>query len=334
MSFSFPKITPGWVLNAIAFLAVLAAAAAWMSIALSFHVTGAALIAAYVALGLGLAGACVAFFMSKGRGWAVLFVVLSVGFGWYQTLKPQEDRNWAFDVAHGVEARADGEKVRLGNVRNFDWITEGTANESWEARSYDLEKLDSVYLVTSVWDSADIAHVIVAFGFADGQRVAFSVETRKEAHESFNVMGGFFRQFELVLIAATEEDILRLRTNHRKEDVRLYPMALSVEQRRILFLSYVELANQLEEQPAFYNTLSANCTTTLYPLANAVHPEVGIDWRLMASGHLPSYINELGGFEDDLTMEERVTRAAITELGQTAGKDDYSDVIRQAYAVK
>ncbi|MEM9269874.1 MAG: DUF4105 domain-containing protein, partial [Pseudomonadota bacterium] len=212
--------------------------------------------------------------------------------------------------------------------------TKDTANVSWEARSYDLDKLDSVGLVTSVWDSEDIAHVIVTFGFEDGQRVAFSVETRKEAHESFNVVGGFFRQFELVLIAATEDDILKLRTNHREEDVRLYPLALSEEQRRALFLSYVELANTLEEQPAFYNTITHNCTTTLYPLANAVHPEVGLDWRLMASGHLPSYIDELGGFRGDLTMAERKDLAAITALGQTAGEGDaYSEIIRQAYVV-
>lgn len=334
MSISLSKITLGWVLNTIVFLAALAATAAWIATALSFHVVGPALFMVYGALGLGILGAVAALFTSKRRGWAVLLMVLGIGIGWYQSLKPQEDRDWAFDVAHGVTARVDGDTVQLDKVRNFDWITRDSANASWEARSYDLEKLHSVDLVTSVWDSKDIAHVIVTFGFSDGQRVAFSVETRKEVHESFNVLGGFFRQFELVLIAATEEDILKLRTNHRKEDVRLYPLALSAEQRRVLILSYVALANQLEDRPAFYNTLTHNCTTTLYPLANAVHAEVGLDWRLMASGHLPDYIDELGGFQGDLTMEERTARAAITEIGQAADKDAYSEVIRQAYAVK
>lgn len=334
MPFSRPKFTLGWWLNAIAFLAALGATTAWIATALSFHVTGPVLMVAYAALGLGVIGACAALFMSKLRGWIALLMVLGLGIGWYQTLKPQEDRDWAFDVAHGVVARVEGETVQLDKVRNFDWITRDEANVSWEARSFDLEKLDSVDLVTSVWDSVDIAHVIVTFGFSDGQRVAFSVETRKETHESFNVLGGFFRQFELVLIAATEEDILKLRTNHRKEDVRLFPIALSAEQRRTLFLSYVKLANTLEDQPAFYNTLTHNCTTTLYPLANTVHADMGLDWRMMASGHLPAYIDELGGFEGDITIEERMARAAITEAGQTAGRDAYSDVIRRAYAVK
>ena len=142
------------------------------------------------------------------------------------------------------------------------------------------------------------------------------------------------RQFELVLIAATEDDILRLRTNHRKEDVRLYPLNLNDAQLRNLFLSYVDLANRLEDAPMFYNTLTHNCTTTLYPLANAVHPEVAVDWRILMSGHLPSYINDLGGFMGDLSMEERKEKAAITQVALSAGEADYSDAIRQAYAVR
>lgn len=332
MSFiSRPKITLGWAANAALFAVALIASTAWIATALSFHLTGATLIAAYGTLGLGALIACVATLKSKRWGWVALVLVLGPGVGWYQKLTPQEHRDWAFDVAHGVEAHLDGNIVEMTNVRNFDWTSLKTANVSWEERRFDLDKLSTVDLVTSVWDSPDIAHVIVTFGFSDGQRVAFSVETRREEHEQFNTVGGFFRQFELVLIAATEDDILKLRTNHCQEDVKLYPLALNPQQRRHLFLTYVDLANDLEEAPAFYNTLSHNCTTTLYPLANAVHPELKLDWRLMMSGHLPGYIEELGGLKTGVVDE---TRAAITERGLAAKNVAYSVAIREGYATE
>ena len=286
----------------------------------------------------GLAIAVIATLVARSKssraGWGAFLIAAGISAGWYQTITPQEDKHWAFDVAYGVEARIEGDTAYLENVRNFDWQSKDAANVSWERHTYGLQKLSSVDMVTSVWDNPDIAHLIVSFGFLDGQRVAFSAEIRREDHEEFNAIGGFFRQFELVLIAATEEDIIKLRTNHRQEEVHLYPIDLNEEQRRNLFLSYVALANQLEESPVFYNTLTGNCTTAAYPLANSITPEMKLDWRVLMSAHLPSYIDQLGGFKDELTLDARVKRAAISTLAQSASDTNYSEVIRRAYAAR
>jgi len=329
-----PKITFGFLLRSFLFVLVLGGITAWAATALTVHFQGAALIATLAALGTAALASCCAALFSARFGWIGILAILTVTGGWYASLRPSEERKWAFDVAHGVTARVDGQTVHMDNVRNFDWSTKSTATEFWESRAFDLDALASVDLVTSVWDNPDIAHIIVTFGFTDGQRVAFSVETRKEAHESFSVVGGFFKQFELVLIAATEEDILQLRTNHRQEDVHLYPLALDDTQMRDLFLSYVGLANRLADEPAFYNTLTHNCTTTLYPLAQTVHPELGLDWRMVMSGQLPDFINELGGLQGNLTMAQHKARAAITEVALTTENPDYTQAIRQAYAPK
>lgn len=330
----FSKITLGGVFRTSVFLLVLGAVLIWTATALSIHLSGAALIAGWGAVGIAGIISLALRLRSRRASWAALLIAAALSAGWFHTIKPQQDKTWAFDVAHGVKARVDGDVVYLDNVRNFDWHTAKTADASWEARSYDLQELSSVDMVTSVWDNPNIAHLIVTFGFTDGQRVAFSVEIRREDHEAFSVVGGFFRQFELVLIAATEEDVIKLRTNVRKEDVHLYPIDLNADQRRNLFLSYVELANQLEEHPKFYNTVTRNCTTTVYPLANSIKPDMGLDWRLLMSTHLPSYIDQLGGFQDEMTPEARTERAAITALAQTASGSNYSDVIRSAYAAR
>lgn len=328
------RFSIGRALHLAAFSLVLAALLGWAATAASIHLAGPAFIAASGALGLAAIIAVYAVYRSRRQGWLVLVLTAAMTAGLFQMIKPSEDRVWAFDVAHGVQARVEGDTVALRNVRNFDWHSIDTANVSWEEHSYDLEKLASVEMVTSVWDSPDIAHLIVSFGFNDGQRVAFSVETRRETHEQFSSIGGFFRQFELVLIAATEEDIIQLRTTHRREDVRLYPLDLSAEQRRALFLSYVDMANELEDSPAFYNTLTRNCTTAIYPLARGINPDMKMDWRVLMSGHLPSYIDKLGGFKDDVPMDIREERAAITPLALASNAAPYSDVIRAAYRAK
>ena len=328
MSRSVNNFSLGRLLGHGLFLLIAAAGVMWTWGAMSVHLHGTALFAAFGAVILATIAAFSARFRARRWGWVGLMLIAAGIGAWYQTIQPSQDRDWAFDVAHGVGAEVEGDKVSLTNVRNFAWQDAATADVSWEDRIYDLSKLDSVDMITSVWDSPDIAHLLVSFGFDDGQRVVFSVETRKESHESFNVKGGFFRQFELVLVAAAEEDIIQLRTNHRREDVRLYPVDLDPTQLRDLFLSYVDLAQQLQAQPEFYNTLTANCTTTVYSLAQVLKPDMSPDWRLVLSGHLPSYVDAVGGFDDELPIEERVERAGITERALAYNGGDYSTAIR------
>jgi len=320
----------GRFLAHVLFFVLVIAGVSWTWGAMSVHLTETEFLTAFATAVVAAIVTCALRFRSRRLGWVGLLAIAATIGLWYQGIKPSENRDWAFDVAHGVDAKVDGDLVKLSNVRNFTWQDESSADQSWEQRTLDLSKLESVDMLTSVWDNPDIAHLLVSFGFADDQRVVFSVETRKEAHESFNVKGGFFRQFELVLVAATEEDIVKLRTNHRQEDVRLYQVNLNDEQRRDLFMSYVNLAQKLQSQPAFYNTLTANCTTTVYDLAQVIKPDMSPDWRLVMSGHLPGYVDSMGGFGDDVPIEQRVQLAQITEKALAYDGTDFSAAIRRS----
>ncbi len=328
---TFPALTLasfGRFCGHVLFFVLALAGVFWTWGAMSVHLAGVVLNTAVVALVGATIVATVLRFRARRLGWMGLVVTAAAVGIWYQGITPSQDRDWAFDVAHGVGADVDGDLVTLSNVRNFTWHDAAQADQSWEARTVDLDQLDSVDMLTSVWDNPDIAHLMVSFGFADGQRVVFSVETRKESHESFNVKGGFFRQFELVLVAATEEDIIKLRTNHRQEDVRLYPVKLNAQQRRDLFMSYVDLAQDLQAKPAFYNTLTANCTTTVYGLAQVIKPDMSPDWRLVLSGHLPGYVDALGGFDGDIPIEKRIKLAGITQKSLALNNVAFSTAIR------
>lgn len=278
-----------------AFVIIALAGAGWTATALWLHLTGPARIAALAALAvLALAAIGARFTLTRRSGWALLIAGALASAGWYQTLTPRQDRDWAPDLAHQVIARVQGDLVTLEDMRDFDWRSRSEAEQRWTSRSYDLRKLDGVQMITSSWESPDIAHMMVRFGFTDGRDVVFSVEARREADESYSAFAGLFRQFENILIASSSEDIVKLRTDYRRENVRFFPVELTAEQQRALFLSYVALAQRLEQEPEFYNTVTANCTTTVWRQALEIDPELPMDWRLILSGHLPEYLAELG----------------------------------------
>jgi hypothetical protein len=125
----------------------------------------------------------------------------------------------------------------------------------------------------------------------------FSVEIRRKLGDKFSEIGGFFRQYELAILASTEEDSLRVRTNVRGEEGYLYRVKMPEGASRSLFLSYVETASSLVHRPRFYNTLTANCTTIVYKLADQIVPRLPMNYRLLLSGYLPEYLYRLGALE-------------------------------------
>jgi hypothetical protein len=265
----------------------------------------------------------------RGASRAFLLALVAVALGWWLTIRPSGDRDWAPDVAHGVTARIEGQTAILENVRNFDWRSEQHFTPHWETRRYDIGALSSVDLATSTWGNPAIAHTLISFGFSDGAFLTFSAEIRRERHESFSEIGGFFKKFELVMIAADEADILRLRTNMRREDVALYRLDLTASQRRALFLTYLDKANQLAAQPAFYHTITANCTTIIFQLARVVEPGIPMDWRILLSGYLPDYLHDHGVTGAGLPLEEVRTDARISAKAQQADPAiPYSNAIR------
>ncbi|WP_054008821.1 Lnb N-terminal periplasmic domain-containing protein [Cypionkella psychrotolerans] len=316
-------------LGHLGFVLLLALGMAWTATALYIQLHGWVQIAAWVALGFAVPAVLTLRFGKRRLGWLGFAIVALAVAGWYMTIHPRQVRDWAPDVAHGVWGVVEGDQVTLNNVRNFDWTSDAEASARWESRSYDLSKLETVDMITSTWGDPNIAHLIVSFGFQGGNHVAFSVEIRKEKGEGFSSIGGFFRQFELVLIAADEADVVKVRTNFRGEDVHLFPVKLDAAQRRALLLRYIAFGNQLAAAPVFYNTVTANCASTVYSLVQVIKPDMPLDSRLLFSGQLPEYIDELGGLPGDMPMDQRRKLAAISALAQTwqAGQD-FSALIR------
>jgi hypothetical protein len=253
----------------------------------------------------------------------IVAAVFVLAFGallfWWQRVMPSNNRAWTDDVAEMTSGSVEGSRVILRNVRNFDWRSTTDYTQRWETRSYDLDRLDSVDMILSYWTIQAIAHVLISFGFDDGSHVVFSVEIRPEKDQSYSSIGGFFKEFELSILAADERDVIRVRTNVRGEDDYLYRIRMPIADMRSLFLAYVGQANRLVHTPRFYNTVTVNCTTLIYHMMKRIDGNLPLDYRLLLSGYLPGYVYKVGG------LDMRYTLGQLRSFGRITGRAHSAD---------
>ncbi|WP_426164583.1 DUF4105 domain-containing protein [Sandarakinorhabdus sp. DWP1-3-1] len=254
--------------------------------------------------------------------WAVLL-------GWWSTILPSNDRVWEPDMARVADARIDGDVLTVNNVRNFAWRSATDYDQRWETRQYRLSQLTGADLFLSYWAGESIAHAIVSFDFRDSAPLALSIEIRKEKGERYSASAGFFKTYELAIIAADERDIVKVRSTVRGEDVRLYRLDIERATALGLLREYVTLANDVSARPRWYNTLAANCTTVIFGMARRLDPEVAMDWRILLPGRLPTYLREHRFVSRAVPLPVLVTAARIGPRAAGSPPDpDFSRRIR------
>jgi hypothetical protein len=271
---------------------------------------------------------------SRRWRWRVLlvFAILLVPVaGWWASLRPSNDRVWQPEVAVLPSATIEGDLVTVRNIRNFDYRTETDFTPRYYDKTFDLRRMDRLDLVAVYWIGPAIAHLFLTFGFGD-DHLAISIEARKERGEGYSSLGGFFRQYELIYIVADERDVIRLRTNYRKdppEDVYVYRLQGPIAGGRRVFLDYLKSINSLAEKPEFYNTLTSNCTNVIFLHARVNPGHVPFSWRILLSGYAPEYLYEKGRLYNGLPFEELQRRSRVNPAGQAADQaPDFSRRIR------
>ena len=288
-----------------------------------------------VGFALAAVATLIALFVRRWRWRAIgAYVVLCAGLAvLWSSLEPTNDRNWQTDLAVLAYATIDGDKVTVHNIRNFDYRSETDYTPAYYDKTFDLRELRSLDIVTSYWMGPAIAHVFVSFGFTGDDYLAISIEVRKAKGEGYSTLKGFFRQYELVYVVADERDVIRLRTNYRRdppEDVYVYRTNSSIEAKRRLFLEYMRMLNALQTQPEFYNTLTTNCTTGIWMNSRINPGSVPLSWKILASGYVPEYLYEQGRLEaTGLSFPELQERTHVNARAQAADKAaDFSRRIR------
>ncbi|RYE30947.1 MAG: DUF4105 domain-containing protein [Hyphomicrobiales bacterium] len=310
-------------------------AALWGAGFLLFRLSGATGIVAAIGFGIAALAGLVGIWTSDARlslGSATVFIGL---LGWWSSFQPSHERNWIPELAKLPSIAREGEAITVSNLRDFRWRTEEDFDQRWETRRYNLASVTGADAFLTYWSGETIAHLMISFTFSDSVPLTISIEVRREKGEEWSALAGFFRNYEMAYVAADERDIVGLRTHARREDARLFRLSISATQARDLLLAYVGDINDLAATPRWYNTLTTNCTTVVYHLVSSVAPgwkfSLPLDPRVLLSGYLPGYLQQIGAIRQDIPLEDLVRAARIGDHARTLSLDDpqFSAKIRE-----
>jgi len=249
--------------------------------------------------------------------------------------QPSNYRDWSPDQALLASANFQGDRVTVHNIRNCTYLSENEYVVDHYDKTYDLADLCTVDFVTVPFRGAPaLAHTMLSFGFDGGDYLSVSVEIRKEKGESYSFFNGVMRQFEIIYVVGDERDLIKLRTNYRKDDVYLYRTLATPEQARAMFADVFQRVNKLKDHPEFYHSFTNNCTTNIVQHVNNLSPEfVPYDYRVLLPGLTAELAYELGLLDASVPFEELKRRSLINDLAiQYADAPDFSVKIRQQHA--
>ena len=305
---------------------------AWVAAALYFDFQIAGLRVPLAVLYLAVMLGTFFFLRHRPNRVLVLFAGFVVVAFWWFSLKPSNDRNWQPDNAQTAWSAINGEHITIHNFRNCSYVTSHDYTCQWETRSFDLANLSGADIFITWWGPTLIAHPIVSFDFGPQGHVPISIETRDVVGQSYSAVRGFFRQYELAYIVSDERDVVRLRTNYRKdEEVYIFRTAVKPQFARKIFLDYIERVNQLHSNPEWYNALTNNCTTNIDVSASQARGKGTVwDWRVLLNGKMDEMMYEHGTLvTGGLPLPELKAQAHINAAAKAADDSpDWSQLIR------
>jgi hypothetical protein len=226
------------------------------------------------------------------------------------------DRNWI--VEHKVLAHAEmqGDEITIRNVRDAEFFTYRDCIVDYYDKTFKLSDVRNVdYLVVPFSEAQALAHTMLTFGLADGDRIGVSVEVRLEKGEEYHPVNGALGQFEIMYVVASERDLVRVRVEHRDCDVYAYRGSSTPEQTQALLVDILRRVNQLKTTPELYDSITNNCTTNIVQHINRLAPgKIPQDYRVLLPGFSDQLAYELKLIDTSLPFAETKRRARLNDL--------------------
>ena len=264
------------------------------------------------------------------RRWWAVGVLLCLLF--YALVEPSNDRNWTPDQQVLPRATFDGDAVFVRNIRDVVYRSPSDYSVRHYDRVFDLRALESVWFLVEPFEGVQgPAHTLVSFGFRGDRYLAISAEIRKEVGETFSPLLGLLKQYELMYVVADERDVIKLRSNYRRDTVYLYPVRTTEERRRRMLVEMLQRVNRLAERPEFYNTLTNTCTTNIVRHVNTIAPRrVPLSYKVLLPAYADELAHDLGLIDTTLTLEEARQRFRINDRAERFADDpEFSRRIRE-----
>ncbi|MFW5427185.1 MAG: DUF4105 domain-containing protein [Methylophagaceae bacterium] len=225
----------------------------------------------------------------------------------------------------------DGDQITIKNIRNSFYRSAEDFDLAFYDKTFKLNDIKSAWYVVEPFGQIGAAHTFVSFEFEDGSFMAISVEIRREQGEEFSVLKGIFRQYELAYIIASEADLIKLRTNHRSHEVRLFPIKTDKEMVQGVFIDMLNRAKKLTIEPEFYNTVANNCTTNIIKHVRKLS-EKEIPWwdiRYLLPEYSDKIVFNAGILNSELSLDEARQYFSITDKAKLCLEEGFSSCIRR-----
>jgi len=273
-------------------------------------------------------------FMNAKRRWKFLlffagsFVIVLV---WWSLIPASNNRDWATEMSVLPRTTFSNNFIKIYNIRNNDYQTADEFTQRYYNKTFDLNKLKKTYFIVSYWGTIQkIAHTLLSFEFENGDCLAISIELRREKGEKYEPFKGLFKMYEIMYVIADERDVIRLRTNFKKDHVYLYPLKFPPEESRKLLVDMLVEANKLNDKPQFYNTITRNCTVSLIKhFAKVSDHKVDFYIEYLLNGFLDWRLYENGVIDTKLPPKEVKQAYYISEVAQKYNdNNNFSEKIR------
>jgi len=245
--------------------------------------------------------------------------------------KPSNNKNWSPDQKILPYAKFTKNEARIFNIRNFKYNTENDYEKRYYDKVFNLNDIKSVHYVLEPFRGLKgAAHTFLSFEFENNQFIAISIEIRKKEGDKFSPIRGMFRKFELMYVIGDEKDLVGLRANHRKDHVRIYPLKVSSEKTRILFIDMLKRANKLKEKPEFYNTITNTCLTNILKHTKKISKRrIPFSLKIFLPEKSDYLLHRLGFIDTKLSLEKAREKFLINNRAKKHADDpDFSVKIR------
>jgi hypothetical protein len=253
---------------------------------------------------------------------------------WLFLQQPSHNRDWEIGQEKLPYMFLDNGVLTIENFRNFYWYNGGDADITYEMRTFDFDKMETVDVFISHFDEFEgLAHIFVSFGFSDGEYVVISLETRRERNEEFSPFWGMLRQFEIIYVVGSERDIVGLRTDVRDERIYLYETIATPERARALFLQLMYDVNAVYETPKIYNTLMRNCTNEITRRVEDISEvDFPLTWKMILPGYFDEVLYDMELIDTQGDFYEVKLRHHINNSAVNRNNPQYSRQLRQSFS--
>lgn len=239
---------------------------------------------------------------------------------------PQSDASWQALHEHLAVCRVHGERLEIDKFRDARHFPDRPSELRWQRRVFTLEKLRQVDFIVVPFQDFDLgAHTFVSFGFEGGDWLAISIEARLEEGESYGLVRGLYRQFELLYVVGSERDLIGLRSHIRGDEVYIYPMRASPAEQRAFLLTLLEAANAIRERPQFYHSIWSNCTSLLRTqLGIAMQKAMPWTYEVLLPALSDALVHREGWVDTDLPLERARARFRVPTASFSLSAPDFS----------